>query len=881
MAEKRMVPMIIMQRLLRRKWDRRRGRVINADERKSFRRDITGEEQKNAVTRVIGLLGSKTSDIYNHLYDRRTILKLAWGMAQQQPTVYADQYSKFQTAWKNSNDHIEDLNSRIRQQTTIIRARQVAEQAQVNMHRQLSSLTMEPPGNTELEQQSCYTVLSQMQLTSYINEVSIILQNYVSVLEEDEIKTTRADILTRVPQRLQEAMSTSLERLYRMSDVPTAIKLDTLRFVNKVPTEAVDTWYRIQRQLSNLTAARLYSISKTQSWGRLDGTAPEPAGFTDQQRESGLEDACINKDLFDTYNIRNHPIIRQLEAYVFPNGLNLRLSAHQCAIIHALTYCQSHLLVSLHLGAGKTLAALAAAIYCMNSQADDETRINSKGESVPTKWQIIMVGPTAAQSVFKNDTQRYFGFLPSSKRRLYTVGFKALLNMLKDKDNGRISILRKHRLKRTILIVDEAHHLNTKITKKQGMLAQGMMQFARKVPYVLLLSATPVKHNLSEFNNMFSILQQRRKRVTPVRFRELLSNGNFVGDMLGRCIFLSRSEYDPRYPRVQRFVRHITMPDPMYIKYMQYENKIDLEPDESDGTRATNAAMLGDIMHMMEDMPEEQRDDIQTEEDLIRAMKQHGLPVVGLSQFLTRFGKSPRKFLGGIRRASASLEGKPDTVNPKFEEALKIAIEENPGKSVIFTPWLQCGVHVMHEILKTKKDREGKPIQYFIYSGKQTVEERELIQQYFSDEITRDTVAILLVTTAGGEALNIVQAKNIILCEPTWSSLSDEQIVGRVVRRGSHISLPVEEQKVNVYQLLLSKPARARLDNWPLSADEQIYQLQQSKLIQTNQGEAWMRQVTSVAYGSLIDYYVKQQQEDNSPFIPQLQPDQVSLPLPR
>ena len=59
---------------------------------------------------------------------------------------------------------------------------------------------------------------------------------------------------------------------------------------------------------------------------------------------------------------------------------------------------------------------------------------------------------------------------------------------------------------------------------------------------------------------------------------------------------------------------------------------------------------------------------------------------------------------------------------------------------------------------------------------------------------------------AGGEGLDLVETKNVIICDPGWNEGAIRQVIGRAARYLSHANLPKEKQVVYVYRLFMDKP---------------------------------------------------------------------------
>jgi hypothetical protein len=84
---------------------------------------------------------------------------------------------------------------------------------------------------------------------------------------------------------------------------------------------------------------------------------------------------------------------------------------------------------------------------------------------------------------------------------------------------------------------------------------------------------------------------------------------------------------------------------------------------------------------------------------------------------------------------------------------------------------------------------------------------RAIAGQISGDYQVYTPVNIMLIGPAGGEGLNLTRTRNVVIMEPAWNRKTTAQAIARAAGRlGSHRGLPLEEQHVDVYHLLLDKP---------------------------------------------------------------------------
>jgi SNF2 family DNA or RNA helicase len=173
----------------------------------------------------------------------------------------------------------------------------------------------------------------------------------------------------------------------------------------------------------------------------------------------------------------------------------LPLKPHQKALVeHLLSHRGA---VAVHdVGTGKTLLAVAA------SQCILDANKNMK---------VVVLTPKSLQENFKKELIAYGAKNTKEKYTFYTIEkFRNLYNSsgLKCKKN-------------TFLIVDEAHNLRSHGSGK----SQAVVDCARHVDKVLLMSASPIYNNPYDVENLVAIVRGT-KAMGELSFKELLKDTN-------------------------------------------------------------------------------------------------------------------------------------------------------------------------------------------------------------------------------------------------------------------------------------------------------------------------------------------------------------------
>ena len=158
--------------------------------------------------------------------------------------------------------------------------------------------------------------------------------------------------------------------------------------------------------------------------------------------------------------------------------------------------------------------------------------------------------------------------------------------------------------------------------------------------------------------------------------------------------------------------------------------------------------------------------------------------------------KNPWAFLTVVRQAT-------NAVDPclKCDWTLDKILERK--KTLIYSAFVTHGINKIQLML------DELNIKYVEVTGSMSIEERKkAVSRYNSDK-----VKVMFITKAGGEGLDLKGTRYVIMLEKSWNRPNEEQVIGRAVRFRSHSHLPKDEQKVDVYHLIITKPAESMRDD--------------------------------------------------------------------
>jgi hypothetical protein len=125
---------------------------------------------------------------------------------------------------------------------------------------------------------------------------------------------------------------------------------------------------------------------------------------------------------------------------------------------------------------------------------------------------------------------------------------------------------------------------------------------------------------------------------------------------------------------------------------------------------------------------------------------------------------------------------------------------------------------------------DNKP-RFVLYTGKQTVEEKEIIRNIYNgnwefvpssitaklreispNNIYGEIIKMIMITASGSEGINLKNTRFVHITEPYWNMSRIEQVIGRARRICSHQDLPEELRTVKVF-FYISTFSKEQMDN--------------------------------------------------------------------
>jgi len=180
-------------------------------------------------------------------------------------------------------------------------------------------------------------------------------------------------------------------------------------------------------------------------------------------------------------------------------------------------------------------------------------------------------------------------------------------------------------------------------------------------------------------------------------------------------------------------------------------------------------------------------------------------------------------------------------------DRLKRKMDEDPDhKAVVYSNFIAAGIDPYEELL------QEQDIPYGRFTGGMDRDARDaLVRKYNEGELRA-----LLISSAGGEGLDLKGTRQIQVLDPHWNEEKIRQVIGRGVRYGSHEHLPEEQRNVHIERYLGVLPERKGLGRFfrgkerGKGVDEYMTMLSQEKNFLNRQVRELMRAETEKRSGA-------------------------------
>ena len=135
--------------------------------------------------------------------------------------------------------------------------------------------------------------------------------------------------------------------------------------------------------------------------------------------------------------------------------------------------------------------------------------------------------------------------------------------------------------------------------------------------------------------------------------------------------------------------------------------------------------------------------------------------------------------------------GIPQEPTPKVQKAVDLfsaAAEKDPQhRALVYSNYLGT----LRDYSEALRKRE---VPHAVFSGQQSLKQRKQIVEDYN----QGKLKALLVSSAGGEGLDLKGTRQVQVLEPHWNTEKLKQVEGRAIRQGSHSHLPPAQRTVTV-----------------------------------------------------------------------------------
>ena len=181
---------------------------------------------------------------------------------------------------------------------------------------------------------------------------------------------------------------------------------------------------------------------------------------------------------------------------------------------------------------------------------------------------------------------------------------------------------------------------------------------------------------------------------------------------------------------------------------------------------------------------------------------------------VTRKSSSMNAFLNATRQISNTWNGTENT--PKLNKVLATLIKE-PKPALVYSNWIGNGLKPLANML------EKKNIKYLEFTGGMSdIKKKKVVTDY-----NQGKIEVLLLSSSGGEGLDLKNTRQIHIMEPHWNEAKISQVIGRGIRYKSHEDLPISQRQVSVYHWI-STPLDKNKNE--MGTDEYLYHISAKKI---------------------------------------------------
>lgn len=418
---------------------------------------------------------------------------------------------------------------------------------------------------------------------------------------------------------------------------------------------------------------------------------------------------------------------------------DIKLEPNQVEVSNILKK-QDGLVVVHGLGSGKTLASIAAS------------------ESIGNKTDVIV--PASLRNNFKKEINKW----TTSPSKFNVGSYDSMAS-----DGGKYT--------GSTLILDEAHRIRNEGTKRSQAITDKINHYNKRI----LLTGTPIYNAPSDLVPLINVAAGR-KVTTPDAFNarfigeERVPVGFFNKHFLGRKdgvkqVIKNEQQLTNNYGKLFDFYKNEA--DPSFPRVTKHKEFVEMTPHQNqvyNGVLEKDRALAYKVR---KNLP---------------PSKQESKALNSFSSAVRQVSDTPAPFDRSINMMDVADAPK----IKKVINSIKAHKNDPSYKAVVYSNYLDSGVNVVGAHLK----QNG--VQTYSFTGGMSDKQRKLMVDDYNAPGGR--AKALLLSSAGGEGLDLKGTTALHVLEPHWNDEKINQVIGRVARLGSHTDLPTGKRKVDIYQ---------------------------------------------------------------------------------
>lgn len=366
----------------------------------------------------------------------------------------------------------------------------------------------------------------------------------------------------------------------------------------------------------------------------------------------------------------------------------------------------------------------------------------------------VVITPASLQDNFKKELQAY-----GAKGKYDIYSYEKFLTEKPDV-TGRM------------LIADEAHRLRN----AQTLTAKAVAEKAKDAHKVMLLTATPVQNRPHEVASLINIASGEPLLPTnQASFeKQYLDKGIpawkrfFVG---GNVHDLGKPKNLKEFNRISsKYVDHYFPEKEGYPAVVENTVEVPMSKSQVDTYRMFEARLDPQIRYKMKkNLPLDKQE-----------------------------SSNLNAFINAQRQITNTERGFNVNSSDRSRKTMEVVdrIQAGGGKALVYSNYLESGIK---DIVGELGDRR---IPSRVFTGQLTRKEKDdIIRDYNADKFK-----VLVVSSSGGEGLDLKGTRQVHILEPHWNEEKIQQVIGRAVRYKSHDTLPEKDRNVEIYRYISTFP---------------------------------------------------------------------------